>query len=292
MQLSTRKFLNYIKEAINYRRRSLSHFNGSAPSSGSGDLFSPGALPGARPRARVPPAPSCPTPHTHSPPRSLGSHPAHSQPSLHAPSPPHTLISHLAHSPGAPHTHFPPCTIISVPSYPTSYIPLVPHTLVSHPTHSYPTLHTHFRDLKSHPRYPSPCPARSCHTPRIPRPRWRLGTSVRGGFVLLSSPWPHPVALAGGPWHRPDGDPPLPKTPHSTGVPFPGWVSPAGAPHGSPAPGGLWRPWGPFWGAGAGGAGGARSPPPGLAFNILFDWFAWLRCRKTFANIPEQPGSA
>lgn len=67
VQLSTRKFLNYIKEAINYRRRSLSHFNGSAPSSGSGDLFS-AALGSAARLARLPPhalafpppAPLCP----------------------------------------------------------------------------------------------------------------------------------------------------------------------------------------------------------------------------------------
>lgn len=180
-----------------------------------------------------------PTSQPWTPPCTLTSLPAPSQPATHACIPPCTPISYLAHSPGAPHTHLPPCTSTSVPSYPTSHIPNVPHILVSHLTHSYPTPRTHFRDLKSHPISSSPCPARSCHTPHIPRPRWRLGTSVRGGFVLLCPPWPHPVAFGEGPVALPGwGSPPLiPRTPRSSGAPSPGWVSPAGAPRGSPAPG-------------------------------------------------------
>lgn len=264
MQLSTRKFLNYIKEAINYRRRSLSHFNGSAPSSGSGDLFSPGALPSARPRARVPPCTPTPT----------------SQPCV----PPGTLTSHLAHSPGAPHAHIPPCSIASVPSYPTPRVPPVPHTLISHLAHSYPPL-THSYPPLTH-SHPTPHPRIPPHalisvtsnpTPRTPHPAPLAPVTPRtfpvpvgawgqaSGVALSCCPLPGPIPwpLARGPWHCRAGDPhpSLPKPPHSTGAPSPGRVSPVGAPHGSPVPGGLRGPWGPFWGAGAGGTGGGPGLP-------------------------------
>lgn len=212
---------------------------------------------------RVPPrtptshlAASYPTLHTHIPPCTLTAHHTRLCPTLHA----HILPCTL---PSCPHTHIPPCAIASVPSYPTSHIPLVPHTLMSHPTHSYPTLHTHFHDLKSHPAYSSPCPARSCHTPHIPRPRWRLGTSVRRGFVMVSPPWPHPVAFGEGPAALPGwGPPPLtPQNPPLHWGPFSGLGVPCRGSPRLPGPGGTPAALGPFLGCrGRRGGGGPGLP--------------------------------
>lgn len=198
----------------------------------------------------------------------LTSLPAPSQPTTHACLPPCTLTSYLAHSPRAHTLIIPPCTIASVPSYPASRIPLVPHTLMSHPTHSYPTLHTHFHDLKSHPTDSSPCPVRSCHTPHIPRPRWRLGTSVRGAFVTVSPPWPHPVAFGEGPVALPGwGPPPLTlQTPPLHWGPFSGLGVPGRGSPRLPGPRGTLAAVGPFLGCrGWRGGGGLGSPAgPGL----------------------------
>lgn len=214
------------------------------------------------------PAPSQPTTHVHillcTLPRcsALISHPAQSP--LHPHIPPHTFLLCPTHSYSTPHTHIPPYTLISVTSNPT------PHT-------PHPALHA--------PVTP--------HTFPVPVGAWGQASGVALSCCPLPGliPWP----LASGPWHCWAGDPhpSLSNPPHSTGAPSPGWVSPGWGSPQLPDPGGTLAAVGPFLGCrGWQGRGGAWAPPPGLAFNILFDWFAWLRCRKTFANIPEQPGSA
>lgn len=215
----------------------------------------------------------------------------------HPPVPPSTPTSHLAALDPTLHTRIPPCTLPAHgtrldPTLPAHILtlnaPPVPPTLLSHPAssppcphtppHTFPLCPTH-SDPTSHTRIPPPTliSVTSNPTPRTPHPAPLAPVTPRtfpvpvgawgqaSGVALSCCPLPGPISwpLARGPWCCPAGDPhpSLPRPPHSSGAPSPGWVSPAGAPRGSPALGGLWRPWGPFWGAGAGGAGGGPGLP-------------------------------
>ncbi|XP_054373410.1 uncharacterized protein LOC129046950 [Molothrus ater] len=254
------------------------------------------------PCPQIPPHtfPRCPT-HSY-PPHTLISHPTCSYPTLHTHILPHTLISHPAPSPPCP--QIPPHTFPQCPthSYPTPYIPIPPHTVTSLPTHPYPTPHTHIppHTPTSHPThsYPTPgTPHPAPHAPVTPRTfPGPVGTwGQASGLALSCCPLPGPILcpLARVPWHCRPGDPhPKPPSPPTllgpllgSGCPRPGLPAAPRPRGGSGGPGALFGVQGPA------GQGGGQAPPPGLAFNILFDWFAWLCCRKTFANIPEQPGS-